>query len=71
MSTLIVSVGEGFSYREHAQDLSWELGKLLRVNADGSIPADNPVPRLRPLESTAMDIETLRGSSSMRNHSAF
>ena len=46
--TLIVSVGEGFSYREHAQDLSWELGKLLRVNADGSIPVDNPFPTEAP-----------------------
>ena len=45
---LIVSVGEGFSYREHAQDLSWELGKLLRINADGSIPADNPFPDEAP-----------------------
>ena len=44
--TLIVSVGEGFSYREQAQNLSWELGKLLRVNADGSVPIDNPFPRV-------------------------
>jgi len=46
--TLIVSVGEGFSYREQAQNLSWELGKLLRVNADGSVPVDNPFPNEAP-----------------------
>jgi glucose/arabinose dehydrogenase len=46
--TLIVSVGEGFSYREQAQNLSWELGKLLRVNADGSVPVDNPFPTEAP-----------------------
>jgi glucose/arabinose dehydrogenase len=46
--TLIVSVGEGFSYREQAQSLSWELGKLLRVNADGSAPVDNPFPAEAP-----------------------
>jgi glucose/arabinose dehydrogenase len=48
MAPLIVSVGEGFSYREEAQNLSWELGKLLRVNADGSVPVDNPFPTEAP-----------------------
>jgi glucose/arabinose dehydrogenase len=28
--------------RELAQDLSTDLGKVVRINADGSIPADNP-----------------------------
>ena len=46
--TLLLSVGEGFKYRERAQDLDWELGKLLRVNADGSAPADNPFPERAP-----------------------
>lgn len=40
--SLLVSVGEGFEYREHAQDLSSEMGKLLRIHRDGSIPTDNP-----------------------------
>ncbi len=40
--TLLVSVGDGFEYREHGQDLDSEMGKLLRINSDGTIPADNP-----------------------------
>ena len=46
--TLLVSVGEGFKYREEAQNLEWELGKLLRINTDGSAPADNPFPEEAP-----------------------
>lgn len=40
--TLLVTTGEGFNYREDAQRLSSELGKLIRINSDGSIPGDNP-----------------------------
>ncbi len=40
--TLLVTVGDGFNYREKAQDLNNGLGKIVRVNLDGSIPADNP-----------------------------
>ena len=49
--TLIVSIGDGGNpplrldgrfIREHAQDLSDQLGSLVRINDDGSIPADNP-----------------------------
>ncbi|MGA0336159.1 MAG: PQQ-dependent sugar dehydrogenase [Luminiphilus sp.] len=46
--TLLLSVGEGFNYREKAQDIEWELGKLLRINADGSAPVDNPFPDTAP-----------------------
>ena len=46
--TLLVSVGEGFKYREQAQDLDWELGKLLRIHSDGTPPADNPFPSKAP-----------------------
>ena len=45
---LLVSVGEGFQYREQAQSLDSELGKLLRVNDDGSPRADNPFPDRAP-----------------------
>lgn len=41
-NTLLVTVGDGFDYREQAQNLSSGLGKIVRVNLDGSIPADNP-----------------------------
>lgn len=40
--TFALSVGEGFEYREKAQDLSSDLGKIVRLNADGSVPPDNP-----------------------------
>lgn len=40
--TLLLTTGEGFNYREAAQDTSSLLGKTVRINTDGSIPADNP-----------------------------
>ena len=46
--TLLVSVGEGFQYREEAQNLSNEMGKLLRIHQDGTAPADNPFPEQAP-----------------------
>src|SRR4030095_13016815 len=39
--TLFVTLGDRFSYRERAQDLSVTLGKVVRINADGSSPRDN------------------------------
>ena len=41
-NTLIVTLGDGYSYREEAQNLSNHLGKIVRINADGSVPKDNP-----------------------------
>lgn len=40
--SLLVATGDGFDYREAAQDLGSELGKVLRIGADGHVPADNP-----------------------------
>ncbi|MDO8863460.1 PQQ-dependent sugar dehydrogenase [Haliea sp. E1-2-M8] len=40
--TLVVSIGDGFDYREYAQDLGNHMGKLVRLNMDGSVPDDNP-----------------------------
>lgn len=40
--TMLITVGDGFNYREKAQDLNNGLGKIVRVNLDGTIPADNP-----------------------------
>ena len=45
---LLVSVGEGYKYREEAQNLDWELGKLLRIRTDGTAPSDNPFPDTAP-----------------------
>jgi len=50
--TLLISVGDGGNppvrldgrfIREKAQDLSIQLGSLVRINDDGSIPPDNPL----------------------------
>jgi glucose/arabinose dehydrogenase len=40
--TLFVTLGDRFAYRERAQDLSGTLGKIVRINGDGTIPRDNP-----------------------------
>lgn len=40
--TLLITVGEGFDFREQAQFLDNHLGKVIRINKDGSVPADNP-----------------------------
>lgn len=42
--TLLLTTGEGFDYRESAQDVTSGLGKVLRMNADGSPAAGNPFP---------------------------
>jgi aldose sugar dehydrogenase len=40
--TLFVTQGERFDYADQAQDLSSGIGKLVRINPDGSVPRDNP-----------------------------
>lgn len=40
--TLVLTLGDGFDYREAAQDPGSHLGKTVRLNRDGSIPANNP-----------------------------
>jgi aldose sugar dehydrogenase len=40
--TFALTIGEGFEYREKAQDLGSDLGKIVRLNEDGSVPRDNP-----------------------------
>jgi glucose/arabinose dehydrogenase len=40
--TFALTIGEGFEYREKAQDLASDLGKIVRLNEDGSVPQDNP-----------------------------
>jgi glucose/arabinose dehydrogenase len=39
---LYVTVGDGGQFHDDAQGLDTLRGKILRVNADGTIPADNP-----------------------------
>jgi aldose sugar dehydrogenase len=40
--TFLLTLGEGFEYREKAQDLTSDLGKIVRLNEDGTVPRDNP-----------------------------
>jgi aldose sugar dehydrogenase len=40
--TLFVTLGDRYSERDKAQTLDNHLGKVVRINKDGSIPASNP-----------------------------
>jgi glucose/arabinose dehydrogenase len=40
--TMWVTQGDRFSYRDRAQDLTSTIGKIVRINSDGTIPRDNP-----------------------------
>ncbi len=40
--TLFITVGDRFNLMDKAQSLDNDLGKVIRINADGSIPKDNP-----------------------------
>lgn len=39
---LFLTLGERFNRREEAQTLDNDHGKIVRINKDGSVPADNP-----------------------------
>ncbi|HYI11818.1 MAG TPA: PQQ-dependent sugar dehydrogenase [Thermoanaerobaculia bacterium] len=40
--TMFITQGDRMDYREQAQELDSLLGKVVRINRDGSIPKDNP-----------------------------
>ena len=40
--TLLITSGDGFDYRELAQNLDNHFGKIIRIKDDGEIPSDNP-----------------------------
>jgi aldose sugar dehydrogenase len=40
---LFITTGERYSEKDKAQSLATHLGKVIRINADGSIPKDNPL----------------------------
>lgn len=40
--TMFITQGERMRYSEQAQDLKSGLGKVVRINRDGTIPKDNP-----------------------------
>ncbi len=39
---LFVTLGDRYDHRDKAQDLGSHLGKIVRIEADGRVPADNP-----------------------------
>lgn len=39
---LVVGLGDRFTHKDDAQGLDNHLGKVVRIEADGSVPADNP-----------------------------
>ena len=48
---LFITLGDRFSQRDSAQKLDSHLGKVVRIEPDGRVPADNPfvkTPRARP-----------------------
>ncbi|MCU8055604.1 PQQ-dependent sugar dehydrogenase [Shewanella sp. SM34] len=40
--TLFITLGDRYSEKDSAQTLDNHLGKVVRINADGSVPKDNP-----------------------------
>ncbi|WP_290616751.1 MULTISPECIES: PQQ-dependent sugar dehydrogenase [unclassified Arsukibacterium] len=40
--SVLLTLGDGFDYREQAQNPANHLGKIIRLQRDGAIPADNP-----------------------------
>ena len=40
--TLVLTLGDGFDYREQAQRRQNHIGSIVRLNPDGSVPDDNP-----------------------------
>ena len=40
--TMLVTSGDGFNYRDQAQTLDNHVGKIIRLNDDGTVPDDNP-----------------------------
>ena len=39
---IYATIGEGSRYKEKAQDMTSSFGAVIRINEDGTIPADNP-----------------------------
>ncbi|MEH6669418.1 PQQ-dependent sugar dehydrogenase [Halopseudomonas sp.] len=40
--SLLLTLGDGFDYREQAQKTGNHIGSIVRLNRDGSVPEDNP-----------------------------
>ncbi|HUZ11992.1 MAG TPA: PQQ-dependent sugar dehydrogenase [Caulobacteraceae bacterium] len=63
--TLIVTVGDRFTLASQAQSLASDLGKLVRIRPNGSVPPDNPFvgrPGARP-EIWALGVRNSEGAA--------
>lgn len=40
--TLLLTIGDGYDYKDRAQDMGSHMGKIVRLTRDGEAPADNP-----------------------------
>ncbi len=40
--TLLITLGDGFAWKDEAQSVDNHFGTIVRINRDGSLPADNP-----------------------------
>jgi aldose sugar dehydrogenase len=40
--TLLLTVSDGYDYKEEAQNLATDFGSVVRITRDGEVPADNP-----------------------------
>jgi aldose sugar dehydrogenase len=40
--TMFITMGDRYSHRPKVQDLGTTIGKIVRINPDGSVPSDNP-----------------------------
>ena len=50
-NSLVLTLGDGFTYREAAQNKESHLGKIIRIHLDGSTPKDNPFMRDEKLDT--------------------
>lgn len=41
-NSLLIATGDGFDYREYAQKMTSDMGKVLRVTDTGEVPKNNP-----------------------------
>ena len=41
-NSLLITSGDGFDYRESAQELDNHFGKIIRIKDNGDIPSNNP-----------------------------
>jgi glucose/arabinose dehydrogenase len=49
--TLVLTTGDGFDYREHAQKLDSPLGKIMRLTDAGKVPPGNPFSAIADAQS--------------------